>query len=446
MDSYPKTHIKAALLLALSLGFILVVLPSSESPANTRLPVSLSIDEDDTQIPSPAIALRPVEATADTSVDVRRQSIVVASGDNMSSLFKRAGLSPAELHQIMQLGRDVNVLKRILPGKRLLVEVDDAGKLKSLRYEETPLRHLLVTAEGDRYQAHWEAIEPEIIQSWVSGTISGSAPSLYHAGKQSGLSDNIIMKLSYIFQWDVSFAFDLREGDTFSIVYEEVYVDGEKLMEGDIVAAQFSNSGKTYRAVRYTDAEGRKNYYTPDGHSMRKAFLRDPVHFSYVSSSFNLKRLHPIHKVVMPHRGIDYAAKKGTPILASGDGKVTIARQNNASGMYVVIQHGEQYTTKYLHMSRFGKGIRPGKLVSQGDVIGYVGDTGWATAPHLHYEFLVNGVHRNPKTVALPQAQPIATAELDGFLAQTRAELAKLDSGGVNTSYASTDLTRPDGG
>ena len=173
---------------------------------------------------------------------------------------------------------------------------------------------------------------------------------------------------------------------------------------------------------------------------MRKAFLRDPVHFSRVSSRFNMKRLHPIHKRVMPHRGIDYAANRGTPVVASGDGKVTIARRNKASGRYVVINHGERYTTKYLHLSKFGKGIRSGKTVKQGQIIGYVGATGWATAPHLHYEFLVNGVHRNPKTVKLPKANPINKANLSQFKQITQPVIARLESVSGARGYAANTI------
>jgi len=172
---------------------------------------------------------------------------------------------------------------------------------------------------------------------------------------------------------------------------------------------------------------------------MRKAFLRDPVHFSRVSSSFNMKRLHPIHKRVMPHRGIDYVANRGTPVVASGDGKVTVSRRNSASGRYIVIKHGERYTTKYLHLSGFAKGIRAGKQVKQGQTIGYVGATGWATAPHLHYEFLVNGVHRNPKTVRLPKADPIRATDLGRFQLQTHAVIARLESVSGLRGYASAD-------
>jgi len=315
-------------------------------------------------------------------------------------------------------------------------KIDASGQLTALSYIESPLRSLEITRDGDSYKAKWQNAEAETIVAYKSASITESKPSLYHAGKAAGLSDSMIMKLSNIFQWDISFALDLRQGDSFAVLYEDIYVQGEKVKEGGILAAQFRNMGKTYEAVRYTDESGRTDYYTKDGASLRKAFIRDPVHFSYVSSGFNLKRLHPIHKKVMPHRGIDYAAKKGTPVLAAGDGKVTIARRNNASGRFLVIQHGQQYTTKYLHLSAYAKGIRAGKTVKQGQTIGYVGATGWATAPHLHYEFLVNGVHRNPRTVKLPNAEPINKKEFKRFQTLTQGTLAKLDSIAGNQSYA----------
>jgi len=302
------------------------------------------------------------------------------------------------------------------------------GDLNAVRYKKNPFDTLVVNRTGNRFTARWEAATPARIIVFETAEISRDNPSLYHAGKAVGLSDNIIMELANIFQWDISFALDLRAGDSFSLMFEEIYVDGEKVKEGDIVAATFSNMGKLYNTVRYTNLSGEADYYTPDGLSMRKAFLRDPVHFSHVSSSFNLRRLHPIHKRVMPHRGIDYSAKPGTPVVASGNGKVTVRRQNSASGKYIVIQHGEQYTTKYLHLSSFAKGVTPGRQVQQGQTIGFVGSTGWATAPHLHYEFLVHGVHRNPKTVNLPEAHPIAADEMHRFRATISPVLARLEA------------------
>jgi murein DD-endopeptidase MepM/ murein hydrolase activator NlpD len=442
MEAYPRSNIKIAILLTAALLVIFAALPSRESTTMTSVPVSLSIQETETLPESTLIVDELPETEEIVKSKGRTETLVIRNGDSMARLFSRAGLSASTLHEIMQTGNEVGALKKILPGKELILAFDEDNELYSLRYEESPLRNLVVIKSEAGFDAYWEVVEPEVLISYVTGNISESAPSLYHAGKQAGLSDSVIMKLSYVFQWDISFALDLRQGDSFALLYEDIYIDGEKVKEGDIIAAEFRNMGKTFRAVLYEDTAGRKSFYTPEGRSMRKAFLRDPVHFKYVSSSFNLKRLHPIHNRVMPHRGIDYAANKGTPVLASGDGKVTIARQNNASGRYVVIQHGQQYTTKYLHLSAFGKGMRPGKSVSQGDIIGYVGASGWATAPHLHYEFLVNGVHRNPRTVSLPQAKPIPKAELTRFKQVTLPHLARLDSIVGKTGYAMAGSNR----
>lgn len=444
MEAYPKSHLKAALVLAVCLVILVTALPARESPRKARVPVSLAIEplEVHREAPVKASSADVPEQIALQTTDWQKVSI--RPGDSLSAIFKRMGVPAADLVEIVNLGPEVASLRKIIPGRQLGFYIED-GHLKALRYEENELESLIVSRETDGFSTYREVLEPEILTSFQTATISEETPSLYHAGKKAGLSDNIIMELSNIFQWDISFALDLRKGDSFALLYEEIYVQGEKVKEGNILAAQFTNMGTTHRAVLYETAEGRKSYYAPDGRSMRKAFLRDPVHFSYVSSSFNLKRLHPIHKRVMPHRGIDYAARKGTPVVASGDGRVLIARQNNASGRYVVIQHGEQYTTKYLHLSAFARGIRPGKDVSQGQTIGYVGATGWATAPHLHYEFLVNGVHRNPRTVALPKAEPISDTELARFKASTSSIVARLDSVVGNTSYAFAEETQGSG-
>lgn len=434
MDAYPKTHLKAALALAAVLAIVITTLPAQQKIIEADAPVSLEVDP----IPAPANTL----AAEPSIIEKQRQSenrwihIKVKQGDNLARIFQRINLSATELHNIIELGSDVASLQKILPGQELSFQINDTGKLVGIRYKKNAFDTLLVDQVENKFVARWEAAKPEKIIVYETATITQGNPSLYHAGKAAGLSDNVIMKLSYIFQWDISFALDMRTGDSFSLMYEEVYVDGEKVKEGDIVAATFTNMGKTHKAIRYQDLSGRSDYYTPSGHSMRKAFLRDPVHFSHVSSSFNLKRLHPIHKRVMPHRGIDYAAKSGTPVVAAGDGKVTIRRQNDASGRYIVIQHGQEYTTKYLHLSAFARGIKPGASVKQGQTIGYVGASGWATAAHLHYEFLVSGVHRNPKTVKLPKALPIATDEMARFKANTTPVLAQLEAIS-GTGYAS---------
>ena len=444
MDRYPKNHLKTAVAAAFCFLVFISALPAKENSDTSRIPVSLSIKPDETlsnaSAEIPAVATPEVEAAFTESASPALKDewlrISIRKGDSLAAIFNRAGLSPKDLHDIMSLGSEVKSLKKILPKKEVKFKIDDAGKLAALNYAESPVRSLQIVREDDGYRAEWLTAETETIISYKTASITADKPSLYHAGKAAGLSDNMIMKLSNVFQWDISFALDIRKDDTFTVLYEDIYIDGEKVKEGKIIAAQFNNMGKTYEAVRYTDESGYSDYYAQDGASLRKAFIRDPVHFSHVSSSFNMRRLHPIHKKVMPHRGIDYAANKGTPVLAAGDGKVTITRQNNASGRFIVVQHGQQYTTKYLHLSAFAKGIRPGKTVKQGQTIGYVGATGWATAPHLHYEFLVNGVHRNPRTVKLPKADPISKEGLKRFQTVTQPTLAKLNSVAGNASYA----------
>ena len=441
MAGYPKSHLSTALVLALALIITMSAVPDGDAePMAEQIPVSLSIKQPDL---GPEIPETILEAASAPELPWR--SFKVRSGDSLASIFDKAGLSPRELHEVISIGPDTAVLGRIMPGQSIRIRKDEAGKLRDLTYEVNRLKALHVMNREGQLNAEWELLEPEVILNYKTATITADNPSLYHAGKDAGLSDNLIMKLSYIFQWDISFALDLRQGDTFTVLFEDVYVEGEKIKQGDILAAEFSNYGKNYMAVRYVDESGRRDYYTPEGRSLRKAFLRDPVHFSHVSSSFNLRRLHPIHKRVMPHRGIDYAANRGTPVVAAGDGKVTIARQNSASGRYVVIQHGQQYTTKYLHLSAFAKGVRAGTSVRQGETIGYVGASGWATAPHLHYEFLVDGVHRNPRTVALPKADPIQASDLAIFKRTTAPLLAQLESIAGNRGFAKVSVSSLDG-
>ena len=234
------------------------------------------------------------------------------------------------------------------------------------------------------------------------------------------------MDLVAIFGWDIDFSLDIRQGDSFGIVYEELYKDGVKIRNGRILSAKFVNDGKAYKAVYYTDPSGNSDYYAPDGKSMRKAFLRSPVKFSRISSRFSNKRWHPVLSKWRSHKGVDYAAARGTPVRASGDGKISFAGRKGGYGRLVVISHGGRYTTAYGHLHRYAKGARSGRKVKQGQIIGYVGSSGLATGPHLHYEFRVNGVHRNPLTVKLPEAKPVNTAYIDNFEKQIQTYLSML--------------------
>nr|WP_245544358.1 peptidoglycan DD-metalloendopeptidase family protein [Ferrimonas balearica] len=344
------------------------------------------------------------------------QRFEVQSGDSLARLFDRAGLSPQTLYAISQLPQAGKSLTRIMPGQ--MIELGFAsGELAQLRYQIDAQRTLVVSAEGDGYQEQLDEKAVEKREFFASAEITSN---FWNAAVDAGLSPNQIMRLAEIFGWDVDFALDIRSGDHFAVLYEQDYIDGQYAGDGDILVAEFTNQGDTFRAVRYSDG----NYYDDKGNAMRKAFLRAPVQFNYVSSNFNPRRLHPVTGKVRPHRGTDYVAPVGTPIMAAGDGTVIASTYNNLNGHYVFIQHSNTYVTKYLHLSK--RLVRKGQRVKQGQTIGRLGGTGRVTGPHLHYEFLVNGVHRNPRTVKLPESRPIANSERDAFTKLARERLAQL--------------------
>jgi murein DD-endopeptidase MepM/ murein hydrolase activator NlpD len=259
----------------------------------------------------------------------------------------------------------------------------------------------------------------------ASGIIGSS---LFEAGQSAGLSDATIMQMADVFGYDIDLVLDIREGDRFSIVYEEIYRDGVKVKNGNILAAEFVNQGKIYRAVRYADADGRAEYYRPDGKNLRRAFIRTPVAFTRITSKFSQHRKHPILNSIRAHKGVDYAAPTGTLVKATGAGKVLFAGWQGGYGRVVTLEHAGGYTTVYGHLSRFAKGIKVGTPVRLGQTIGYVGQTGLATGPHLHYEFRVKGAHRDPLKVALPPSKPITKDNLTDFQSKTKDALAMLDA------------------
>lgn len=354
----------------------------------------------------------PVQEILDSQLSTAWQAVTVRSGDSLAAIFSRLGLSPRELHDLMASSKETARLRQIMPGQGLRFLIDSDSSLRQLVYAVSPLESLFVVRTGDTFHASLEQRETEIRAAYAHGVIDSS---LFLAGQRSGLSDNLIMELAAIFGWDVDFALDIREGDEFSVIFEEHFLDGEKLHDGAILGAEFVNQGRRYQAVRYVDPDGRADYFAPDGMSMRKAFLRTPVEFSRISSRFG-KRKHPVLNKFRAHKGVDYAAPRGTPIKAAGDGKVIFAGTKGGYGRTAIIQHGGRYSTLYAHMSKFAGGVRSGRHVRQGQTIGYVGSSGLATGPHLHYEFRVNGVHRNPLTVKLPEAAPISAALKSDFL------------------------------
>jgi len=353
---------------------------------------------------------------------------VVKRGDNLSLIFKRAGYNDRDVHRVVSQSRDGKLLERIYPGQTIAFQANHAGALAAVRYTRSQLETVTYRHGEEGFESLVETRSPELREAWATGIISSS---LFLAGQEAGLSQNLIMEMANIFGGVIDFVLDPRQGDTIQLIYEELFLDGEPYQDGEIIAASFTNQGETFNAFRYQDSSGDVNYYNENGVSMRKAFLLAPVDFSRISSNFNLRRLHPIYKTTRPHRGTDYAASRGTPVYAAGDGRVSKAGYSKSNGNYVFIQHGEQYVTKYLHLHK--RKVKSGQRVSQSQVIGTVGSTGAATGPHLHYEFLMNGVHRNPRTIhkKLPKAKSLPESEMPRFrqaINEASTQLAALRS------------------
>lgn len=362
------------------------------------------------------------------------EEITVRNGDTLARIFQRLGLTAQQLYNIMQAGDETATLKSILPGQKLIFSIDTEKQLRELIYRIDLTRSLKIIHNDGKFITSSETRTPDIHIARAAGVIS---QSFYQAGQKAGLSDGVIMEIANIFGWDIDFALDIREKDSFSVLYEEKFLDGEKIGNGQIQAATFTNQGQVYQAVLYTDPEGKIGYYTPDGKSMRKAFLRSPVDFSRISSRFG-NRMHPILNRMRAHNGVDYAASTGTPIKATGDGKIVFKGVQGGYGNTVIVQHGSQYSTLYAHMSSFKKGLKTGSSVTQGQVIGFVGQSGLASGPHLHYEFRVNGAHRNPLTVKFPDAEPIKAQFKQHFLASTQPLINQLQGRNATTLAANT--------
>ena len=366
-----------------------------------------------------------VQATRDEQTPEQTpgwHTVEVKRGDTLSQIFDRAGLGPQQVFDVVSLGKQVKTLKRIIPGQIMEIKTSEDNSLEELVYRIDERNSLhLKRNDQDRLDVQFQERDYDTHVAFAKGIIRSS---LFEAAQEAGIPETVIMDLAYIFGWDVDFAQDIREGDHFIVMYEEHFLDGSKIRNGDILAAEFTNQGQTFSAIRYTDDKGNAGYYTPDGKSMKKAFLRTPVDFKRISSRYG-KRKHPTLKTWRKHKGVDYAARRGTPIKASGNGKIIFRGVKGGYGKTVIIDHGNGYRTLYAHMNNYNRKAGWGKQVKQGQVIGYVGSTGRATGPHLHYEFRVNGSHRNPLRVKLPDAAPIARKYKEDFAQQSRILLAQ---------------------
>lgn len=373
----------------------------------------------------PENPLTPVEISHTENKFTNWENITVKSGDSLSGIFGRIDINASQLAELMKISSVKKHLLKIMPGEQIQLDHDFNGQLLGLHYDIDFKTSLLVERSPAGLASTIIEHNIDARPHHATGIINDS---LFLAAQEAGLTDNMTMELAGIFGWDIDFVLDIRKGDSFSLVYEEIYKNGKKIKDGNILAAEFINRGKSFRAVRYEDPKTKKTaYFSESGKNLRKAFLRSPVKFSYISSKFSNKRYHPVLHKYRSHKGIDYAARRGTPIRSSGEGKVIFRGKKGGYGNVVIIKHGSRYSTLYAHLSKFNRKARRWSKVKQGQIIGYVGSSGLATGPHLHYEFRVNGVHRNPLTVRFPSAKSISKQHLASFRADTTHLFAQLD-------------------
>lgn len=348
-------------------------------------------------------------------------TIKVKSGDSLSTIFSRLGLSYQTVSDVIAVGDQANPLKNLRPGDQINVKMTPDNQLLSIDYKLAPNKTLSIRRDAnDQFTADKIVLPMETRLVTAEGVIDSS---LYQSAIESGLSANIVMELADIFGWKINFLKDVQNGDHFRIVYEEKYLNGKRVDTGEVVAAEFINNGKSYQAVRYTAPNGKTGYYEPNGASLARGFLRYPVAFYRISSKFNLHRMHPLYHKIKAHKGVDFAAPTGTPIHAAGNGQIEFIGWQHGYGKVIKIKHDGGFETVYGHMSRFNDHLKRGTRVDMGETIGYVGMTGAATGPHLHYEFHVNGVYTDPLVAKLPEANPIPSKYRQDFLAQTQPAL-----------------------
>ena len=410
-----------------SLGIALLAMAISTPQEAANLPADTRPSEAEPTLDEALATLTPILTEQATVVIEPEPALIwleetVRNGDNLSLVFARAGFTDGDVYAVTQADGG-KALRKIFPGEEIAFLADEDGALQAVKHTKSKLKATVFERRNNAFTTEVLERTPELRERGVNLVIRSS---LFNAGAAVGLSNRVIMDLAGIFGGVIDFALDPRVGDTIELVFEEAFLDGEKLGDGAIVAAAFTNRSERFDAYRFTDSDGDIGYYNEEGVSMRKAFLQAPVDFTRVSSNFNPNRLHPIYKTKRPHRGTDYAAPRGTPVFAAGDGRVIEAGYTSANGNYVFLQHGESFKTHYLHLNK--RRVSKGNRVKQGQVIGTVGSTGAATGPHLHYEFLVHGVHRNPRSVhkLLPKAKSLPESELATFKAEIQAPLEQL--------------------
>lgn len=405
--------------LAIASGLLALVLflAVNETPQAETGPVLLSTVTEDVSLPLPS-------ATFDRN-EAFWQIEQVRQDDTLETLFRRMNIRDEDAIKFLMLSPDAHALNtQLLPGHTVETKTNAQGKLLYLEYELDADNILVAGLTSGGYVVATKKLLLESQQVLKSAVIRDT---LFGATDDAGIPDQIAIQIAEILSSEIDFYQDLRPGDRFHVIYEAFYNAGEMMKTGNVLAVEFVNNGTTYQAIHFGDATGKYAYYTPDGKSLHKTFLRSPLEYTRISSSFSAGRYHPILQRIKAHRGVDMAAPTGTRVKASGDGRVAFMGKKGGYGNVVVLNHPNGISTVYGHLSRFSDAIRKGDAVNQGDIIGYVGMTGLATGPHLHYEFLVNGNHRDPMKVALPNTVPLNDNFKSEFNAHSLTMLAKLE-------------------
>lgn len=381
------------------------------------IPVTTVVEE--LELPAATIA-----ATFEQDAQPLWQVDSVRRDDTLATLLERLNIrNDAAIQFLMHAPEASALASRLRPGRSILAQTTASGELLELQYEYESDAALLVTRIDGVYHADHSSVVLETRQQLKSATIDSS---LFAATDSADIPDSVALQLVEIFSSDIDFHEDLRKGDHLSVVYEAAYSNGEMAKPGKVLAAEFVNQGKSFQAVLYRSASGKEVYFTPEGKGLNKAFLRTPLEFSRISSGFSLARYHPVLKTWRAHKGVDYAAPTGTRIKATANGNVAFVGKKGGYGNVIILQHNNGVSTLYGHLSRFAAGLRTGKKISQGEIIGQVGQTGLASGPHLHYEFRVHGQHKNPLSVALPKTESLTPATLAAFKRQAQPWLAQL--------------------
>ena len=393
--NFPKRH-SAAILIGLLLLISISILGNfdfsnqkKDADLDKKINIEILQEEDQSE---------PIYTTRET---------LIKRNDSLFTILREFGVKSENIINLIN-SKNSSLLSKIEVGDKIKVNLDENGEIRDLFYIDDFQSGVKAERSESTYKINKFKQELEKVKVFKHVVIKDS---MYMSGLKEGIPESVLMDVVYINGWDIDFTHDIRLGDTYSLIYEEILVNGEKVLDGDVLITEFNNKGKKITSVRFDLENGNSEYFSIDGINVKKAFLRSPVKLSYISSKYNLKRKHPILHTIRSHNGVDYAASKGSPVRATGDGTISFAEYNGGCGNEIKIKHSEDYTTRYCHLDKYHQRARVGRKVKQGQTIGYVGSTGLATGPHLHYEFHVNGRHTDPLKVKFPNATPIGNSE-----------------------------------